>query len=89
MGNFEVYKSSFKALSDLKDALHPAAIKNKVSPVALILLLALNSGVDLSYIISDEAITELINSGFALMENGAITLTGKGAILAKSLERIL
>ncbi len=89
MANFDLYKSSFRILSDLKEVLQPAVIKNKVSAEALILLLALNSGVDLSFIVKDDAVTELINSGFALMENGAVALTGKGAILAKSLERIL
>ena len=89
MARFEVYKESFKAIVELNSVLNAAAVKNKVSEGALTALLALNNGVDLSFLVKDEFIDELVKSGFIKIENNAVSITGKGAILAKSLERIL
>ncbi len=89
MANFELYKSSFAALADLDKSLSAAANKNKISTGALILLLALNNGIDLSQLFRAEFANELINMGFLQKTENAFSVTGKGAILAKSLERIL
>ena len=89
MANFEVYKSGFKNFKKLENLLQPAADKNKISISAVIVLLAINNGIDLSFIAKEEAIKELVNCGFAQNENGALKVTGKGAILAKSLERMV
>ncbi len=89
MARFEVYKESFKAIVELNGALNTAAVKNKVSEGALTALLALNNGVDLSFIVKEDFMEELMKSGFMKIENNAVSITGKGAILAKSLERIL
>ena len=89
MASFEFYKDSFKAVAELNGALSSAAGKNKVSEGALTVLLALNSGVDLSFLVKDEFIEELVKMGFVQAKDGFLSITGKGAILAKSLERIL
>ncbi len=89
MTDFNLYKDSFKALSRLNESLKNTAAKNRISPQALIVLSALNCGVDLSFIVREEYIKELVNFGFAEKNGDSYAVTGKGAILAKSLERIV
>ena len=89
MAELEMYKTSFEAMHNLKETLSCVANKNKISAEALIVLLALNCGTDLSFFVKDEFVQELIKLGFVKIENANISITGKGAILAKSLERII
>ena len=89
MSRIEFYKESFKAIDELKDILTTAAKKNNLSEGALIALLALNNGVDLSFAFKVEFIEELEKTGLVLVKDDRPSITGKGAILAKSLERIL
>lgn len=89
MSDFDLYKDSFKALIRLNEVLKSAAAKNRISPQALIVLTALNCGVDLSFIVREEYINELVNFGFAEKSGDIYAATGKGAILAKSLERLV
>ena len=89
MANIDLYKGSFEKISELKASLESVANKNKLSPESLILLLALNCGVDLSFLVKAEFVDELIRTGFSERKDNRISITGKGAIFAKSLERIL
>ncbi len=89
MANFDLYKNSFSAFNDLNTALKNAAVKNKLQTGSLIILLALNCCIDLSFFVKAEYIEELINFGFAERFNNSFVITGKGAILAKSLERFV
>ena len=89
MANIDFYINNFKALCELNEALKTAANKNKVSSQALIMLLALNNGVDLTFFVKEDYMNELIKSGFVKQEEVSFSVTGKGAILAKSLERII
>ena len=89
MSRIEFYKESFKAIAELKGALTSTACKNKMSEGSLTVLLALNNGVDLSFIAKDEYIEELLKAGLVQVKDESLLITGKGAILAKSLERII
>jgi len=89
MANLDLYKSSFEGLKELDNILTAVANKNRVSSQSLIVLLALNSGVDLSFFAKEDFMNELISSGFVQRTEKLFSVTGKGAILAKSLERII
>ena len=89
MANLDLYKGGFESLNKLNETLTPTASKNKVSSQSLIMLLALNCGVDLSFFAKEAFINELLNMGFVEKKENSFLVTGKGAILAKSLERIM
>ena len=87
MTNFDSYRDSFRMISSLNEKFQTPALKNRISPQALIVLLALNCGADLSFLVKQEYINELLNFGFAEKNGNELVSTGKGAILAKSLEK--
>ena len=89
MLNVEVCKNSFENILQLIEQLKPVAEKNKISPFALMLLLALYLEKDFSYFLKNEYVDELLNLAFIEKVGNSLKLTGKGAIYAKSLERVL
>ena len=89
MLNIEECKNSFENILQIIEQLKPVAEKNKVSPFALMLLLAFYLEKDFSYFLKNEYVDELLNLAFIEKDGNSFKLTGKGAIYAKSLERVL
>jgi len=85
MFNSGVFATVLSDIPLLCNILEPFAKRSKISSKAAIMLLALNNGTDLSEIFKDTYSAELINSGFAEIKEKNLTITGKGAIFAKSL----
>lgn len=76
----------FKSITELCESFEPVAKRNNISSPAILLLYALNRDSDLSFLAKEEYVNQLINFGFAKKEGAGLKITGKGAILAKSLE---
>ena len=89
MLNFEVCKESFSSLLQLNEKLTQIAEKNKVSAPALVLLISVYCNNDLIEFFKEEYLLELLNLSFLEKCENSYKLTGKGAIFAKSLERVI
>lgn len=81
--NFEAF---FKNLRGLSSALLPLAKRNSITPQATLLLYTIYINADLSDFFKEDCYSELLERGFVTCENDIFSPTGKGSILAKSLE---
>lgn len=88
MSKLENLSQSFEKILWLNETLKSTAEKYKISTQSLVLLLSIYCKNDLTNLLNSECETELINLGF-LDINTSKKLTGKGAILAKSLEILI
>lgn len=81
-----LFFSAINNYSVLFNFLEPYAKKNRISTGAVIFLLAINEEVDLSAVFKAEFKDELIGCGLIEATENSVKITGKGAILAKSLK---
>lgn len=82
-------KESFEIVKRLQEVLKPTAQKNKISSEALVLLISVYCENCIVELMKNEYLEELINYSFVEKDGDSVKLTGKGAILAKSLERVI
>ena len=81
-----LFFTAINEYADFCEFLTPIAKKNKLSVGAVIFLLAISENVDFSAIFKKEFKDELIENGLLLADLDTLKVTGKGAILAKSLK---
>lgn len=64
---------------------NPLAQKSGIETGAVLLLLCLCENCDITEILKEQYLMQLFTVGFAELKEGKISVTGKGAIFAKSI----
>ena len=82
---YNTFDKFFKALPQIENLMEPFSLKNRLTVDASLLLIVLYSFPELKFGADQNLIKDLCDKGLCECEENSITVTSKGAILAKSL----